>query len=499
VYDVQKLQRFFPATTVYKDPSVTAMFNTAKIPAFLRDWIIKRKAGADGKIDNLEKLSSYINTIIPTSKSKNILEDEARSNGETRKFLAHIEIAFNASANYYTFEIADLGFTHNQTRIEDYVWERVKNELIGEAGGWGLVKLGYKQPEGSKKNGKFVLLYYQNFCPYEVNVDAYREARSHFETSEWMDILLGAVDYNPDGFSKSENVELSVGEVWEGKHTLLTRLLPFVEPCVNLFELAPQARGKSYIFGKIGKYGWLASGGKISRAKLFYDIAKKQNGLVVMNDFVAIDEIKSIHFDDPLEMQGILKGYMEDGKATIGKTPITGSAGIILLGNIPVEDMDSSKDMLAALPDVFHDAALVDRFHGFIDGKKIPRINEAMKMKDWALNTEYFTEILHLLRAPCETLRYRGFVNQLIQHPDTVDTREKESIFRLCTAYLKLFFPHVNSQLINQSDFREEFKSYCLNPAKKMRETVLKQMKIMDKSQFKNKSLGTYQIKDIGV
>ena len=499
MYDITKLRQSFPTTTVYKDPSVMAMFLNAKIPAFLRDWILKRKAGSDGRINDTDSLSSYIAMIIPRREEKGRLEDEARSNGETRQFLARIDVTFNSKANYYTFEIPALGFAHNQTIVEDYVWDRVKNELIGEAGGWGLIKLGYMPPEGNKKNGKFTLLDYKNFCPYEVSVDAYREARRNFDIEEWMDILLGAIDYNPDGYSKAKinGHDLLPDEIWEAKHSMLTRLLPFIEPRVNLVELAPQQTGKSYIFGKVGKYGWLAGGGSLSRAKLFYDIASKRFGTVTSNDFVAVDEIKSINFNDPAEMQGILKGYMEDGFVNVAGVKVEGDAGIILLGNIDVNDMDATKDMFRELPSVFRDAALIERVHGFILGRKIPSLTDAMIINDWALNTEYFTEIMHLMRTPAETLRYRGLVEQLVQTKRGVDKREKEAVLRLCTAYIKLFFPHADSELIKDDTFRRDFKLYCLQPSVRMRDVVLQQMKIIDSTQFGSRSMSTYKLKDV--
>lgn len=499
MYEITKLRQYFPTTTVYKDPSVMAMFLNAKIPAFLRDWILKRKAGSDGRIIDIDSLSSYIAMIIPRREEKGRLEDEARSNGETRQFLARIDVMFNSKSNYYTFEIPALGFAHNQTIVEDYVWDRVKNELIGEAGGWGLIKLGYMPPEGNKKNGKFTLLNYKNFCPYEVSVDAYREARRNFDIEEWMDILLGAIDYNPDGYSKAKinGHDLLPDEIWEAKHSMLTRLLPFIEPRVNIVELAPQQTGKSYIFGKVGKYGWLAGGGSLSRAKLFYDIASKRFGTITSNDFVAVDEIKSINFNDPAEMQGILKGYMEDGFVNVAGVKVEGDAGVILLGNIDVNDMDATKDMFRELPSVFRDAALLERVHGFILGRKIPSLTDAMIINDWALNTEYFTEIMHLMRTPAETLRYRGLVEQLVQTKRSVDKREKEAVLRLCTAYLKLFFPHADGDLIKDDAFRRDFKLYCLQPSVRMRDVVLQQMKIIDSTQFGSRSMSTYKLKDV--
>ena len=51
-----KLREAFPNTTVYKDLSLIATFKAASIPAFLRDWILKRKAGADGRISTSETI-----------------------------------------------------------------------------------------------------------------------------------------------------------------------------------------------------------------------------------------------------------------------------------------------------------------------------------------------------------------------------------------------------------------------------------------------------------
>jgi ATP-dependent Lon protease len=499
MYDINKLRQYFPSTTVFKDPSIMAMFLNAKIPAFLRDWILKRKAGSDGRISDIDSLSKYIGTIIPRREEKGMLEDEALTNGETRQFLSRIEVSFNSRADYYSFEISMLGFSHSQTKIEKYVWERIKYELIGEAGGWGLIKLGYLPPDPNKNNGKFILLDYKNFCPYEVKVDAYREARKNFDIEEWMDILLGAIDYNPDGYEKAKinGHDLLPNEIWEAKHTMLTRLLPFIEPRVNLFELAPQQTGKSYIFGKVGKYGWLEGGGSLSRAKLFYDVASRRFGIVTSNDFVAVDEIKSIHFSDTKEMQGIFKGYMEDGFVNVAGVKVEGDAGIIFLGNIDINDMEATKDMFRELPEVFRDSAVIDRIHGFIPGRKIPPLTDAMLINDWALNTEYFTEIMHFMRTPAETLRYRGLVEQLIQTKHGTDKREKEAVFRLCTAYLKLFFPHADAELIKDKDFRKDFQLYCLQPAKRMRETALQQMKIINPTEFGRRGMSTYSLKEV--
>ena len=325
------------------------------------------------------------------------------------------------------------------------------------------------------------LLEFKNFCPYKVDLDTYREARKKFTTEEWMDVLLGAIDYNANGY-----------DGWVAKHTMLTRLLPFIAPRINLVELAPKGTGKSYLFGSVGKYGWLASGGTLTRAKMFADISGKQMGLVASNDFVALDEISNMQFPNPDEMQGALKAYMESGEATLGKTRIVGEAGVILLGNIPIDNMDETQDMFCNLPEVFHDSALLDRFHGFIHGRDIPRMTENLRINGWALNTEYFTEIMHMLRSPAESMAYRNVVERLVSYSDNADFRSKEAILRLCTAYLKLFFPHaVSPELVDKAEFHQ----YCLRPAIHMRSVIWRQLQIIDPKEFAHKKLGEYAVK----
>ena len=481
--DTQKLRAAFPDTTVFKAPNIVAIFKAASIPSFLRDWILKRKAESDGKIHDAEALRKYIYEIIPRRENLLELKDAARSDGSTKKFLAKIEIQFSVRSNEYTFAIPELGMGHVETLIEDYVWNRIKDDVVKTSGGWGLVQLGYRSPDDENPRGCFTLLEYKNFCPYTIDLDAYREARCRFTTEEWIDVVLGAIDYNPEGY-----------EDWVQKHTVLTRLLPFIEPRLNLIELAPKGTGKSYMFGRVGKYGWLVSGGTLTRAKMFGDINGKSPGLIASNDFVALDEIQSINFNDPSEMQGGLKAYMEGGEITVGKNRIIGGAGVILLGNIPQTEMDETKDMFRRLPEVFHESALLDRFHGFIRGRDIPRMSENLKINGWALNTEYFSEIMHLLRQPAETLIYRHVVERLVDYPSKADTRDTEAVLRLCTAYLKLLFPHVTKP--DEID-KGEFKRYCLRPAVQMRTVIRQQLQMIDPLEYGGKNVAAYTLREV--
>ena len=71
--------------------------------------------------------------------------------------------------------------------------------------------------------------------------------------------------------------------------------------------------------------------------------------------------------------------------------------------------------------------------------------------------------------------------------PEAADTRDTEAVKRIATAYLKLLFPNVRSA----SDISVRmFKRYCLDRARKMRDTIKYQLGILDVE---------YQGKDIPV
>ena len=328
-----------------------------------------------------------------------------------------------------------------------------------------------------KKAGKIKLISFQNFCPYSIDLDYYKDVRAEFNIHEWIDVILGAVDYNADGYEDEHQ-----------KLMMITRLLPFVEKRLNLIELAPKGTGKSYIFGQINKNGNLTTG-VMTRAKLFYDLSKRTPGIVYNNDFVAFDEVQKLVFPNGDEIGTTLKGYMESGKISFAGHEGTADAGIILLGNISQDSMDEYKNMFSELPAMFRESALIDRFHGFIKGWEIPRMHDDLKISGWALNSEYFCTILHLMRSDAS---YRAVVDEIVDVPEHSDTRDTEAVKRIATAYLKLLFPNVRA---SEDVVPNEFRKYCLRPAVKMRSIIKKQLALLD-DEFKGKDVPNFDIKE---
>jgi len=490
LYD--KLRDCFDEMVVYKDLQKTNFFSALSLPAFMRDWLLKKFEDEDGEFDK-DELLRFVKKFIPRKDDWTAIMNRIIVENEKVKFLAKVSINIDIKTGEVSFALPDFGLGFKDTIIESHVWDVCKDDLIKGKDVWGMVELGYRSPDDfdfefeyekktskakNSKAGKITLVSFKNFCPYRIDLDQYKDARKDFTTEEWIDVILGAVDYNATGY-----------ETQEQKLTMLTRLLPFVEKRLNLIELAPKGTGKSYLFGNVSRFGWLSSGGVMSRAKMFYDQSKRREGLISGSDFVTLDEVQTISFTDTDEMRAALKGYLEQGNFTVGDYKGVADAGMVLCGNIRKEIMDADgySNMFVELPEVFHESALIERFHGFIKGWNIPRMKDDLKVSGWALNSEYFCSIMHELRGD---MTYRAIVDELIVVPAGADTRDTEAVKRIATAYLKLLFPHVQSA---KDISYYEFKKYCFDRARKMRDTIKYQLGLLD-IEYSGKDLPPFTI-----
>jgi len=490
LFMIEKLRNCFGEMVVYKDLKKSNFFSALSLPSFMRDWLLKKFENENGHFDS-DELARFMRTYLPHKEDWTAIKNRVIIENERVKFLAKVSVDIDIKTGEVSFSLPDFGLASKDTIIEDYVWDSCKEDLVRGRETWGVIEIGYRPPNGydlgfsqnktkGANKGKIKLTYFKRFCPYIIDVDYYKDARREFNILEWIDVLLGAVDYNASGYLGDE----------EKKLTMLTRLLPFVEKRLNLIELAPKGTGKSYLFGRVSRFGWLSSGGVMSRAKMFYDQNKRQEGLIAGNDFVVLDEVQTISFTDVDEMRAALKGYLESGVFTVGNYEGIADAGVILCGNLKKETMDSDgySNMFEELPAVFHESALIERFHGFIKGWNIPRMNDDLKVSGWALNSEYFCSILHELR---EDMSYRAIVDEFIEVPEAADTRDTEAVKRIATAYLKLLFPNVRQP----SDITaREFKRYCLDRARKMRDTIKYQLGILDE-EYRGKDMPTFSVK----
>ena len=478
--DPEWIERFkdaFDEMVVYKDLKRSNFISSFKLPSFMRDWVIKRFQNEDGEIDVAEA-TSFIREFIPKKEDWKSILDRVVNGQETARFLAKISIHIDIKTQTISFELPDFGLGLKETVIPQDVWAECGAALLKSEENWGVVEIGYQFPLSAKEPGKIKLVDFQDFTPYLVDLDDFKFARESFSLSEWVDIVLGAVDYNANGYRDMEQ-----------KLTMLQRLLPFVEKQINLLELAPAGTGKSYLFGQISRHGWLVSG-KVTRAKLIYDFSRKKDGVVALRDFVALDEIREAEYMQDTEIQSALQAIMENGKYRAPDNhEVTVDAGIIFLGNISSAAMNEYKNMFTELPKPFHQDQFLDRIHGFIKGWDLPRMTDDLKVCGWALNSEYFAAVMHALR---DDPSYRAIVDDLILLPPGADTRDTEAVKRICTAFLKLLFPNVRQA----SDVSaQDFRRYCLKPAMDMRGIIRIQRGFADERQ-QGKTVPQFTLKE---
>lgn len=225
----EKLREYFEEMVVYKDLKNNNFFSALGLPAFLRDYLLKSFSDDYGNID-MEQVSSFIKKYIPKKEDWMRIKNQIIYENENVQILTKISVDINIKSGEISFSLPDFGVTDKETVIEPAIWELYKNDLVHSGEVWGIIKLGYRQPDDSvypKIPGKIKLVGFKNFCPYTVDLDYFKEIRSHFSTKEWIDIILGAIDYNADGYETDLQ-----------KISMLTRLLPFVEKKVNIIELA---------------------------------------------------------------------------------------------------------------------------------------------------------------------------------------------------------------------------------------------------------------------
>lgn len=475
----EKIRQYFSAMSIYKDPATTnSVFAGRNLPSFVKDFLLKRYLNNEtGEIDTVG-ITEFLAKVIPADSGS--VKDRLQSGSEVMllcRFIVYIDIVKNERQ----FAIPDYGIKLREGIIPEYVYSKYKGDFV-EGEKWGIVKL-CLLPDDNGKSNHIQMVDYKPFKPYSsVDVSYLADARKNFTTAEWIDTLISAMEYDPDGF-----VSLTQ------KTEFLTRLLIFAEPRLNVIELAPKGTGKSYVFGNLSKYGWLVSGGKVTRAKLFYDKARQQNGIIKNHDFTVFDEIQTIVFQEPAEIQAALKSYLESGKTTIDNNEFSSECGLMLMGNIPLNEQHRPISMryFDSLPENFRESALLDRFHCFIEGWLLPRINQSMIFKGWTINVEYFSEILHTMRTQNT---YGLLFDQLVEFETKADVRDSKAIKRMATAYMKLFFPHW--QRIEDVDLAE-FQLYCLDPAIHRRGIVKEQCHNID-PEFKTR-MPEINIRELGV
>lgn len=454
----EKALQYYDEVCVNKGLVRQASIGVQSIPIYVSEWIVSRHL-TDGKIDSVarQRMRDFINKHLPSKDQKGQLQARLK-NGETLLILDTYSVDVNLRSDEYILKIPCLD--DNRAAIESYLIERYP--LLLNGGVWGVGRLEYQPPDETEHlPGQVHMVDFRPMQAASIDIDLYCEYRKHFTVEEWRDLLVSSMGYNPTSYSP------------EMLMLLITRLIPIVQERVNLIELAPKGTGKSFVYLNLSRYVRLISGGKVTAAVLFHNNATNQSGLLSHFDVVVFDEAQSLSFDNPHEVIGVLKDYLESGSFSRGgKQQNMATSGIVILANIPLDADNNPRfsNLFLNLPEFLRETAFIDRIHGILPGWKLPRIEEQTISNKVGFKADFFGEVLHNLR---HKAGYEDYVKAYGQIIGTNDTRDHNAIIRLASGYLKLLFP-------NLSPSHAEFVDYCLRPAASLRQLVRNQLAAMD-------------------
>lgn len=469
--DYTKIMGAFPEATINKTTTGNTLANFLDLPADVKSWLLQKFTDERGVLQAFE-LSEYVKEmrLKPNDWNLKLLEARHIAGGQI-KLLTKVKIEFDYANDELCFSLPEYGFPKKKGEgvLDWSVVSEHKKQLLNADGAWGEIILSYDC-------GRTQLVEFTPLCPYTTNLCEYQDGRKQFTTAEWIDVLLAGLNFNPDAMDE------------EAKLTLLQRFLPSVEKRMNQLELSIKGSAKSYCYSQLSAYNWLTSG-TVSRATAFYNNTTKAVGYFGKYDNVIWDECQTLKCANPEEMTGVLKPYLESGEIRIGNYCGTADAGLTLVGNIDIAQMSLDKNMFTRLPKMFKESAFIDRFALIIEGWKIGRFTDERKFEGWGLSASYLTEMFHEMR---EEFYYRAIVDDLLYVEGECDTRNFEAVKKICTAYLKLLFPHVKS---TNDVNKEEFEKYCLKPAVRGRSGVLKQLRFLDE-EYEEVKMPVVKIRD---
>lgn len=465
-----KIQEHFADYAICKDKAAYGLFAGRNLPTFVKDYILNRFSKGEERDE--DGIREYLAAKMPQNSDSLMMR---LLDGDEVNITTRIFVKTELGDGKVAFILPDLNISANMY-IQPKVLADNKNDLV-DGENWGNITMQYMPPEGKKK-GYVLMTSYKSFNPYKnLDFEDFISKRDQFNTEEWIDVLLTTMGYTPDSFPS-----------FEAKFTMITRLLPAIEPNLNFIELGPKSSGKSFTYNNLSLYFRMISG-KCTRAQLVYNHSTKQYGAIKNHDLIVFDEVSTLSFDDRTgELQGFLKSFLEAGTASLSNIKIVSSCGLGLAGNIALtEDLEPvNEDFQSILPDIFRSSAMLDRFHLFIPGWRLPKISEGQIYYGWAIDTEVFSEYLHHMRT--ETYSQSIF-DELVQYDKkTAYVRHVKAVRKVANAYCKLLFPHVRSLAeLSMEDleiFKGLYKVYCLDPAIEARTYIYNQCKLVD-SEYK--------------
>lgn len=425
----------FEGKVVRKD-LVSKIKGGANVPVYVLEYLLGMYCSSDDDAlieDGIERVKSILsdNYVRPDEAEK--IKSKIREKG-TYTVIDKVTVKLNEKQDRYEASLSNLGVT-NILVTANYVKEY---EKLLAGGIWCILNLSYQYDELDKNTSPFMIDKLKPIQIANLNMDEIREGRTEFSKEQWINFLIRSTGMEPN--------ELNETAKWH----LLARLIPLVENNYNMCELGPRGTGKSYIYKEISPNSILISGGQTTVANLFYNMARRQIGLVGYWDVVAFDEVAGIKFKDKDGIQ-IMKDYMASGSFARGKEEKNANASMVFVGNInqSIDVLVRTAHLLVDFPsEMSYDSAFFDRMHSYIPGWEIPKMRPEYFTKEFGFIVDYMAEIFRELRK----VSYGDSFDKYFTLGRDLNQRDVIAVRKSVSGFVKLLYPDGNYE---KEDIRE--------------------------------------------
>lgn len=429
----------------------------ANVPVFVLEYLLGNYCSSQDE----EVVAEGLQTVKRILSENFVRPDEAekiksliREKG-TYKVIDRVTVELNERRDVYEAHFQSLGI--KEVVVPTATVKQFEKLLIG--GIWALVTLEYFFEEG-QKGSPFTVQQLKPIQMPNMDMEELRAGRKQFSVEQWVDVLLRSSGMEP------ANIEP------RAKKHLLARMVPFVENNYNVCELGPRGTGKSHIYKEVSPNSILVSGGQTTVANLFYNLSRRQIGLVGVWDVVAFDEVAGIHFKDHDGVQ-IMKDYMASGSFVRGRGSLNASASMVFVGNIDnVKALLKTSHLLSPFPDTMIDAAFFDRFHAYIPGWEIPKMRPEFFTDRYGFIVDYLAEFFREMRKQ----NFGDAITKYFRLGRDLNQRDTIAVRHTVSGLLKLLYPH--------EDYDKEAVRECLEYALEARRRVKEQLKRIGGMEF---------------
>jgi ATP-dependent Lon protease len=401
----------------------------ARLPRFISEYLVaKFYLGGNPTQEAIRKLQDFVAIHFPEIRDKDRILHVLMTQG-SYALMDEFKVETDIKGARHRLLIPCLSI--RDAKILPTILE--ENTDLLRSGMWGVATLKYVPEEQLTDTGGSTPVLMTKFTPFEVvnvKLSDFAAKRQFFTRSEWIDLLIRSIGLNPEAYNENQ------------KLLILLRLVPLVESNCNVLELGPKATGKTYLYRNASYSTRLISGGRVSPATLFYNIATKTVGEIGARDCVVLDEIGKLVFANGEEMIGKLKDYMVDGFFERGPKKAQARASLVFMGNLELAEKPNTAHVVRTLPVFMRDSALLDRLHSFIPGWELPKIMQSSEhlASGYGIVADYLSEIFH-------QLAMRGSFSDILRErveiveASGVTIRDEKAIKKVASGMLKLLCP----------------------------------------------------------